>query len=55
MCTDEEEAVRVVSEPELMLRLVFVELKLRLWRSSAMSSGEDSIGGEGSRRRRKGV
>lgn len=27
-----------------MLRLVLVELKLRLCRSSAMSSGDDSIG-----------
>lgn len=46
MLREEEEAVRVVSEPELVLRLVLVELKLRLCRSSAMSSGEDSIGEE---------
>lgn len=49
-CADEEATVNVASEPQLVLRwisavvvLVAVEVKLRLWRSSAKSSSHGSI------------
>jgi hypothetical protein len=48
--SEPEEALSVASEPELVLRLmsavvvvVAVEVKLRLWRSSAKSSSHGSI------------